>query len=372
MNAQRLTLDQALERLHEALEPASLPAVVADRDDPPADRSSMDGMALRAEDGLQPRRLTGILHAGDEPGGHRVEAGTCVQIMTGAVVPPGADTVVPIEDVELEEGRVLLLQAPQRGRFIRVRGEQARMGDRLAEPGPRTAARIGLMAQVGTPLPPLRRIRVGLASTGDEVVAHPAPHQIRDSNGPMLRELATLLGAEVHLMPPVPDDLQELARFIERGRNFDIVLTSGGVSMGVKDHLPRALELAGADLLFHRIQLKPGKPMLAALLGPTLFLGLPGNPVSAYLNARIFLPLALARLQGRPVPSLWRQGRLTSPVENPDDRPLLHPCGLEGSELFPLPSKGSADLVRLAQADVCAWIPPGGLGAEETRYLEVI
>ena len=151
-----------------------------------------------------------------------------------------------------------------------------------------------------------------------------------------------------------------------------VLLTAGGVSMGERDFLPQVLEQLGAHILFHRIRLKPGKPMLAALLDGRVILCLPGNPVSAYLNTLLFLPVVLARLEGHALPIPWRTGRLAAQVPNPGDRPLLHPCKRRGNELEPLSSRGSADLVRLAQADVCAWIPEGGMEAGETRYLELL
>jgi molybdopterin molybdotransferase len=151
-----------------------------------------------------------------------------------------------------------------------------------------------------------------------------------------------------------------------------VLVTAGGVSLGEKDFLPQVLKQIGANILFHRIRLKPGKPTLAAILDGRVILCLPGNPVSAYINTLLFLPVVLAQLEGRALPNPWRRGHLNRPVANPGDRPLLHPCRREGDELAPLPSRGSADLVRLAQADVCAWIPEGGMSAGETRFLELI
>jgi molybdopterin molybdotransferase len=139
--------------------------------------------------------------------------------------------------------------------------------------------------------------------------------------------------------------------------------------MGRRDFLPAVLEGSGARVLFHRIDLKPGKPMLAAILDGRVILGLPGNPVSSYLNALLFLPVAMARLRGAPMPDPWRQGELAEAIPNADPRPLLHPCRLEGGRLHPLSSRGSADLVRLAQAQACAWIPPGGAPAGPARWI---
>jgi molybdopterin molybdotransferase len=169
-----------------------------------------------------------------------------------------------------------------------------------------------------------------------------------------------------------PPALRALLEDLARPDGPDILLTSGGVSAGDKDHLPRVLAELGAQVLFHRIRLKPGKPMLAALLGGKVVLGLPGNPVASYLNALLFLPVAMAGLLGGPAPDPWRSGLLAAAVANPGDRPLLLPCRRRGDRLEPLDSRGSGDLVRLAQADACAWVAAGGQAAGPTRYLDVL
>ncbi|MFN7959063.1 MAG: molybdopterin molybdotransferase MoeA [Holophagaceae bacterium] len=369
-----LPLEEALRRLWEALPAPTLPDLRAERDDPAMDRASMDGVALRASDGRAPRRILGTLFAGSDPAAFTVTPGTAVRIMTGAALPAGADAIVPVEQLEAAGEQVLPTLDPEPGDHIRPRGEQARAGDLLLPAGtPFNAARIALLAQEGRPLPARTRIRVGVASTGDELVPSPAPHQIRDSNGPMLAALAHALGAEVELRPALPDDPPALAAALRKPGDIRILLTSGGVSMGEHDHLPSVLKEAGARILFHRIRLKPGKPMLAALLGDLLVLGLPGNPVSAYLNALLFLRLALARLEGREAPDPWRRARLSAPVKHKGDRPLLHPCRLVEGRLEPLPGKGSADLATLAKADGFAWIDLGGLEAgAKTRWLPVL
>ncbi|BDU72140.1 molybdopterin molybdotransferase MoeA [Mesoterricola silvestris] len=368
-----LPLEDALRILAAAFPPPATPEIRADRDDPALDLSSMDGAALRSQDGAAPRRVLGTLFAGDDPAAFRVEPGTCVRIMTGAALPPGADAVVPVEDLVQGPQGLTPAAPPLPGAHVRPRGSQARKGDLLLPPGaPAGAGHTGLLAQVGLPTPPLARLRVGIVPTGDEITAHPAPHQIRDSNGPMLEALAHALGAEVRRLPPLPDRPEAVRDFLLGLGDLQILLTSGGVSAGDKDHLPRVLEAMGARILFHRIRLKPGKPMLTALLDGRVILGLPGNPVSSYMNALLFLPVAMAGLQGRRAPDPWKEGRLAAAVPNPGDRPLLHPCRREGRDLHPLPSQGSADLVRLAQADAFAWVPEGGMGAGPTRYLDTL
>jgi molybdopterin molybdotransferase len=369
-----LPLEVALRRLWEALPAPALPELRAERDDPATDRASMDGVALRASEGRAPRRVLGTLYAGSNPAAFTVAPGTAVRIMTGAAMPPGADAIVPVEQLDGEGFTVRPAVAPDPGDHVRRQGDQARAGDLLLRAGtPLNAARVALLAQEGLARPLRPRLRVGIASTGDELVPDPAPHQIRDSNGPMLAALAQTLGAEVDFRPALPDDPPSLAAALQNPGDIRILLTSGGVSMGDHDHLPSVLKELGATVLFHRIRLKPGKPMLAAVLGELLILGLPGNPVSAYLNALLFLPQALARLEGRAEPDPWRRARLSASVRHKGDRPLLHPCRLVEGRLEPLPGKGSADLVTLAKADAFAWIDEGGLEAgAKTRWLPIV
>ena len=369
-----LPLDEALARLWAALPAPSFSEVRADRDDPAADLAAMDGVALRSEDGRAPRRLLGTLYAGNDPAAFSVLPGTAVRIMTGAALPAGADAIVPVEQLREADGLVHPLADPEPGGHVRRKGGQAHAGDLLLPADqPLNVARRALRAWVGQPVPLPSRIRVAVASTGDELVADPRPHQIRDSNGPMLAALAQALGAEVERRPALPDDPEALAEALRSPGGARILVTSGGVSMGEHDHLPAVLKDLGATILFHKIRLKPGKPMLAALLGDLLVLGLPGNPVSAYVNALLFLPVALAKLEGRAMPDPWRRARMAAAVRHRGDRPLLHPCRLADGLLHPLSGKGSADLVTLAQADAFAWIEaPGEEPGTKVRYLTVL
>ncbi len=367
-----LGLDEAMARLAAAIPAPVWDAVRADRDDPALDRSAMDGAAMRSADGAIPRSVVGTLFAGDNPSGLTLGPGEAIRIMTGASLPEGADCVVPVEELREVVNGLVPDHAPEPGANIRHRGSHAKLGDPLlAEGTPLNAARVGLRAWMGLPSPPPKRVRVGIASTGDELSGDPAPWQIRDSNGPMLAALAHNLGAWALRLPPLPDVRGALSERLSDLAGLSVLITSGGVSMGERDLLPEALKELGAEILFHKLDLKPGKPMLAALLGRTVVLGLPGNPQGAYLNARIFLPIVLARLQGTEMPELWRNGVLGEATPNKGSRPLLQPCRWKGDHLFPIASRGSGDLVALAKADACAWIPPGGAAAGPVRYLDL-
>ena len=367
-----LDLDEALARLAAAVPTPRWEGLRADRDDPALDISAMDGAALRSGDGVRPRTVVGTLYAGDNPAAFTVGPGEAVRIMTGAALPEGADCVVPVERLRETPGGLVPEEMPSPWANVRRRGSHAKASDPLLTEGlPLNSARVGLRAWIGMPAPAPKRIRVGIASTGDELSGDPAAWQIRDSNGPMLAALAHNLGAWALRLPPLPDVKGALAERLSDLTGLSVLMTSGGVSMGEKDLLPDALKELGAEILFHKIHLKPGKPMLAALLGRTIVLGLPGNPQSAYLNARIFLPVVLARLEGIQIPELWRRGDLGEAVPNASGRPLLQPCLREGHHLTPIASHGSGDLVTLARADACAWIPEGGAAKGPVRYLDL-
>ncbi|MBL0311467.1 MAG: hypothetical protein IPP78_01885 [Holophagaceae bacterium] len=211
MNEPLLPLDDALDLLRGAIPNMGSSLITADRDDPALDRSAMDGAALRSADGSAPRTVIGTLFAGDDASIFQVGPGEAVRIMTGAAVPAGADAVVPIEELRIEGQTLVPSRAPKPGEAIRVRGSQAKAGELLLpEGGPFTAARVGLAAQSGMSLEIPHRILVGIASTGDELVGDPLPHQIRDSNGPMLTALAHRLGADARKLPSLPDDQEAL------------------------------------------------------------------------------------------------------------------------------------------------------------------
>lgn len=306
--------------------------VTADIDSPPFDNSAVDGYAVIAADTASASGNSPVLlreRPGVTAGGvpvERVAPGTCMRVMTGAPMPAGADAMVMREDARDTEGGVAILLPAQPGDHVRHRGEAVRAGTRVLEAGTRiTAAGIGMLAMMGAVNPfCVRRPRVAVFSTGDELVdpsSAPGPGQIRDSNRFALAALVAESGADLHLLRHIPDDLDAtiqmlrecagLATNLPRHRGpgdqsmeaADVIVTSGGASVGDRDFVKPALESIGRLDLW-RVRMKPGKPVVFGRIprpdgGETLFFGLPGNPVSTMVTFELFVRPALWKLAGR-------------------------------------------------------------------------
>ena len=281
--------------------------VIAPLDVPSGDNSAMDGYALRLQDVSETEatvlRLAGRALAGS-PYGHALQTGECVRIMTGAPVPEGADTVVIQEQASEREGLVYLNPGHRQGQNIRRRGEDLTNGSVVLERGRRIkAADLGLIASLGiAETPVFRRPRVVLFSTGDELCPlgdKPRSGQIYDSNRYSLRGLLDGHPVDTLDLGIVPDDPKRLRQILEEStRNADIVLSTGGVSVGEADHVKQVLEELG-EVSFWKIAIKPGRPLAFGTLGPkTIFFGLPGNPVAAMVTFVRFVRPALERIAG--------------------------------------------------------------------------
>jgi molybdopterin molybdotransferase len=273
--------------------------LAAARTQPPADLSAMDGYALAGGDG--PWTLVGESRAG-APYRDVLAPGQCARISTGAIVPPGADRVLLQEDARDEAGQITATDLPPPGRHIRARGFDFHEGDQLFTAGTRlTPARLALALAGGHgTLPVTRRPRVAVMDSGDELSPDPAaclPHQIPASNGAMIAAMLAPLGCEVTRIGPVPDNREALAAALAEAEGADILVTSGGASVGDHDLVKPALAEWGADIAFWKVAIKPGKPLLVATRGKQVILGLPGNPVSSFVTAYLFaLPLVRAAM----------------------------------------------------------------------------
>lgn len=344
--------------------------LVADVDLPPFRASTMDGYAVIHDDPQVAREIIGQHLAGGELDGV-VRTGTAIKIMTGAPVPEGADAVVPVENTVLDGNQVEIRQPIVRaGDNIRPIGSDMKRGDRLVEAGVRLGpAEIGLLASLGHATVPVgRQPRVAIMSTGDELVEpdqQPGPGQIRDSNRFSLAVAANRAGAEVVINTHVPDDEDALrAAFGEAVSAADVVITSGGVSMGDRD-LVKALLGELAEVHFQRVFMKPGKPLNFATVDDNLFFGLPGNPVSCLVTFHLFVRPALLVMQGVAAPE-----EPSTPVRvlhdiQPSDRIEYQRAVIRADDDGALTasttgSQQSARLMSFIGANGFLVVPPGG------------
>jgi molybdopterin molybdotransferase len=282
--------------------------VAALRTQPPQAMSAMDGYAVRAADASHVAarlKVTGEVAAG-RPFETTVGAGEAVRIFTGGVIPEGADAVVIQEDTVVEDGGITITEAAIRGRHIRPAGVDFRKGDVLLASGTRLTDRdLSLAAGMNYPeLAVRRRPRVAILATGDELVmpgATPGPGQIVYSNGYALRALARAEGAETIDLGIAADTVEATTQGIRRARDSgaDILITTGGASVGDHDLVKRSLEAEGVTMAFWRIAMRPGKPMMHGRLGAMRVIGLPGNPVSSYVCGFLFLVPLIRVLSGR-------------------------------------------------------------------------
>ena len=302
--------------------------VKAMRDQPPFDGSAMDGYAVIAADVAEaPARLKviGVSAAGHGFNG-KVSRGTCVRIFTGAPMPKGADTVVIQENVEvLEKPHIRVLQSASVGQNVRNRGLDFRRGEELLPAGQRINARdIGLAAAGNAASLMLRRKpRVALIATGDELVlpgGKPGPDQIVSSNSHALAAMAQRFGAEVMNFGIVADSLKATERAIAKAAKADILVTTGGASVGDHDYVQEALKNSGVKIDFWKIAMRPGKPFMYGRAKGQHVLGLPGNPVSALVCARLFLKPLLEALLGLPPSEELEEARLGAPMKANDSR----------------------------------------------------
>ena len=342
--------------------------VKADREYPPFDRSTRDGYAVRAREivpgiGL---KCAGEIKAGDtvsEP----VAAGTCVQIMTGAAIPPGADAIVMIEHMQREGDVVRFERVAQTGQNIVPKGSEAAAGETLLKCGMRLGyAELALAAQVGAvELLCARKPRIALLSTGDEVVLvdeTPGPFQIRNSNSVSLAAQVRMAGGEPVVLGNAEDRVEDLGEKIERGLKEDALVLSGGVSMGKYDLVEKVLNAMGAEFFFDAVAIRPGKPaVFGYCLGKPVF-GLPGNPVSTMVTFELFVVPAIDLLSGaeaRALPLL--EARLGEAMKEKPGMTHFLPARVEwrGStpEVKALKWQGSGDIAALAKANCFLVVP---------------
>ncbi|HEV8198898.1 MAG TPA: gephyrin-like molybdotransferase Glp [Candidatus Polarisedimenticolia bacterium] len=360
--------------LEEAAGRSLLEEIRADRDQPAWDKALMDGFAVIAASVAAGRELSvaATIPAGADPATLApLRPGETARIMTGAPLPPEADAVVPVE--QSREGssadRVRFDGAVRPGDHLARRGDDVRAGTTLLAAGDLLGpAEIGTLAACGrTRVKVGARPRVSILATGDELVPAdrtPGAGRLRNSNGPMLQALARRAGADARDLGIAPDEPRALRDAIESGLDSDALVLSGGVSMGLYDLVGRVLREAGAEILFERVAIRPGKPFTFARRGATLVFGCPGNPVSSYVIFQLFVRPALRRLASHPHPA-WDAvaARLAAPVRQRPGREgfaQVRARFKDGRvEADPVPTTGSADLVSCARGNALAILAAG-------------
>src|SRR6266404_1153985 len=371
--------------LSEALNRVLAEDIIADCDLPPFDRAQMDGYAVRAADVANtPARLGVVGESAAGSGWHKeMKAGEAVRIMTGAPVPVGADAVQQVELTRESDGEVEILERVDVGRSIVRRASEIKAGETVLRAGEEiNAAMVATLASFGYAQVKVgRRPRVAIMATGSELVdidQKPGKDQIRDSNNYTLAAYARLAGATVDRLPLAGDDTKELKKqMAAAAERSDVLITSGGVSMGVYDFTKAALKELGAEIFFERVSLRPGKPTVFGRLGDTLVFGLPGNPVSVAVTFNLFARAAFRVMQGAKQPQLPEEtavlaSNLTGWVDRESYLPAVLRTDGKGTLLAePLKWGGSSDFVAFARATALINVPAGMKTVEKGQYVQV-
>jgi molybdopterin molybdotransferase len=342
--------------------------IKTDREYPPFDRSTRDGYAVRAKEATPGAKLkcVGEIKAGDTVR-EALAPGTCVQIMTGAAVPAGADAVVMIEHTQREVDVVRFERAAQAGQNIVSRGSEAAAGQTILTTGMRLGyAELALAAQVGAvELQCAKRPRVAILSTGDEVVLvdeTPGEFQIRNSNSVSLAAQVRIAGGEAVVLGNAADRVEDLGEKIERGLKEDALVLSGGVSMGKYDLVETVLKAMGAEFFFDAVAIRPGKPAVFGMCQGKPVFGLPGNPVSTMVTFELFVAPAIDLLSGAKARALpLVEARLGEAMKEKPGLAHFLPARVEWSGGAPvvkaLKWQGSGDIAALAKANCFLVVP---------------
>jgi molybdopterin molybdotransferase len=345
--------------------------VIADRNQPPFDRSTRDGFACRSADltSLHPLEIVGRLRAGEIWTGAALEPGQVIEIMTGAPVPAGANCVLMVEHARVEDSRINPTRTLNPGENIVPAGAEARSGATLIEPGTRIGPQhIALAAACGyETISAYARPRVAILATGDELVPlgqQPLPHQIRNSNSYSLAAQITHHGGHPIIHPAVRDTLEASESSIRAALDCDLLILSGGVSMGKYDFVEQALANLNAEFFFTGARIQPGRPVVFGRLPEhnLYFFGLPGNPVSTLVTFALFAAPILAALAGqKDLGPQFAQAMLTQSVEAKPTLTRFLPAHLEssanGATIQPIPWHGSGDQSSAAKTTCFLVVP---------------
>jgi molybdopterin molybdotransferase len=336
--------------------------LIADRNYPPFNRATRDGYAVRAHESTAGATLTyiGEIKAGDALS-QPLQKETCIQIMTGAPVPPEADAVVMIEYTTRDKDLIRFQQSATKGQNIVPAGSETAKHQSLLQPGTRLGyAELGLAAQIGsTQLRCAKKPRVAILSTGDEIVpvdATPGPFQIRNSNSVSLAAQVREAGGEPVVLGNASDRIETLGDKIQQGLQEDVLVLSGGVSMGKYDLVEDVLKSLGATFYFDAVAIRPGKPAVFAMCNEKPVFGLPGNPVSTMVTFQLFVVPAIDLLSGAPArPLPFLKATLGQAMKEKPGMTHFLPArvqfGSGEARVKPLPWQGSGDTVTMAKAN---------------------
>ena len=345
--------------------------VYADRDTPPFNKSAVDGFACREEDLREKLEIVETIPAGYEPS-VKVERGKCSRIMTGAMLPTGADTVVMVEDCIVEDNYMLYRGGKGRDNIC-IKGEDMSQGSVAISRGTLIgAAHIAILASMGVPDPLVfRKIKIGILSTGDEIVepdAIPSTVQIRNSNGWQLYAQALSAGAEANYLGIAKDERGDVEKSIREGlKSNDALIITGGVSMGDFDYVPETLEALGFTILFNKVAVQPGKPSTFAVLRDEngvvikVIFALPGNPVSCYLQFQLLVKEWLRSSSESSSQGIWTKLPIAREFKRKNTSRLAFVPGKISAdgEFETLSYNGSAHILAMGDATAVASIPVG-------------
>jgi molybdopterin molybdotransferase len=345
--------------------------ITVDRDNPPFPRAMMDGYAVPF--GAEGKSLAVV---GEAMAGHdrdiTVTDNSCVEIMTGACCPIGAYAVVAREDAHPGASGIRMPGHILAGQNIASPGSECHTGEVVLRPGDRvTPLAVGVLASLGKmTVRVIRPVRLAIVTTGSELITAnevPAGTRIRDSNGPMLWAMARVAGVARTRSIHAKDDRESIVETLQRTVDRDIVLMSGGVSAGRYDCVPAALAEVGAEVIFHKVSQKPGKPLLFARRGQQLIFGLPGNPLSCHFCFHRYAAPAIRTMQGMPPSGTAIIAQLAGPLQSEPDRAYFVPGWLENRfpedrvlRVHPRPARSSADIFHPCQANCYIELAPGG------------
>ena len=364
--------------------------VVSTVDSPPFDKAMLDGYAVAIQDDSPTRKILEEVIAGGVPH-HAVVPGATIRVMTGAPTPDGADAVIKHEDTKLLDESTVQLPAepPKLSAGIMRRGESFASGQEVLPAGKLlTPIDLALLAEIGQQqVKVVPRPRVAVVATGNELLEcgqEVGPGQITNSNGPLLMAMLQQAAVDALDLGIVRDDREQLRESFSQGLQADALLITGGVSAGVMDLVPGVLNSLGVKEIFHKVKMKPGKPLWFGVYDQqdhrTLVFGLPGNPVSALVNMVLYVRPALAALAGEPfAPPRAMPAVLADDISHKGGRATYYPCRVDQSRreegkptAEPLPWRGSADLAALSRANALLILEKGKSQYSAEQQVEVI